>query len=227
VAKVVYSKSRLDRNDVALNLLSFASGSADVLSFVVLSGVFTSAMTGNTALLGLALGAGQLGGTSRTLDALVAFLCGVIVATLLQGEGVHRHELRAVLGGEALCLGLSAIIWGFAGQPVAADLTYLLIFLIATGMGMQSVAARIFNLPGIPTVVFTSTLTSIAMAVTLAVKRRTPIALETRRQVVVFCSYFIGGLLAGALVSSHVGIVVLLPFVAVLSTLGLQFRSES
>jgi uncharacterized membrane protein YoaK (UPF0700 family) len=217
----------LDTNDVSLSFLSFASGSTDVLSFVALTGVFTSAMTGNTALLGLALGQAQLATASRTFDALVGFLCGVAAGTLLQRQGVHRRELAAELAVEALCLGLFAIIWGVARQPVPAGAIYLSIFLMATGMGIQSVVARIFNLPGIPTVVFTSTLTSIAMALTLDVISRRSISLETTRQVVVFFSYFFGALLAGALLSRHVGIVFLLPFAAVLCTLGLQFRRRS
>ena len=48
-------KERVDSGDVGLALLGFASGSMDALAFFNLGEVFPSAMTGNTALLGLAL----------------------------------------------------------------------------------------------------------------------------------------------------------------------------
>jgi uncharacterized membrane protein YoaK (UPF0700 family) len=61
----ILSSPRFGRHDLTLALLAFASGTTDVLSFLALSGVFTSAMTGNTALLGLAAGQGQSGHVMR------------------------------------------------------------------------------------------------------------------------------------------------------------------
>jgi uncharacterized membrane protein YoaK (UPF0700 family) len=213
------SMVRIDRNDVALGLLSFASGSTDVLSFVVLSGVFTSAMTGNTALLGLALGQGQIATALRAVDALAGFLCGVAGATLLKGRRLSARPLAMVLAVEALCLAVFAIAWGIAGRSVYPEILWASIFVLATAMGIQSVAARIVDLPGIPTVVFTSTLTNVAMSVTAALTQRTAIGPETVRQIGVFCSYFTGALLAGALAPTHARGVALLPLVAVVTTL--------
>ena len=53
-------KEQVDSSDVGLALLGFASGSMDALAFFNLGEVFPSAMTGNTALLGLALGQGHV-----------------------------------------------------------------------------------------------------------------------------------------------------------------------
>src|SRR4051812_33987157 len=61
---------------VKLALMSFASGCADVLSYRELGQVFTSAMTGNIALLGLDLGQGNLPATSRNIAAFAGFLTG-------------------------------------------------------------------------------------------------------------------------------------------------------
>lgn len=218
---------RPDAHDVALSLLSVGSGSTDVLSFVLLAGVFTSAMTGNTALLGLALGHGQLATAARAVDALVAFLCGVGAGTLLQERTVQERALMTVLAAETLCLGLFATVFDVVEQPLHGPVMYPLIFIMATAMGLQSIAARIFNLPGIPTVVFTSTLTSIGRALTLAVVRRQPISFDTLRQVAVFISYFGGALFAGALASAHPKIVVALPFALVLCTLVVIGRRAS
>jgi uncharacterized membrane protein YoaK (UPF0700 family) len=60
MAGVDSPKERVDWGDVGLALLGFASGSMDALAFFNLGEVFPSAMTGNTALLGLALGQGHL-----------------------------------------------------------------------------------------------------------------------------------------------------------------------
>jgi hypothetical protein len=49
------------------HMLGFASGSMDALAFFNLGEVFPSAMTGNTALLGLALGQGDVIAASRPL----------------------------------------------------------------------------------------------------------------------------------------------------------------
>jgi uncharacterized membrane protein YoaK (UPF0700 family) len=53
-----------------LALLGFASGSMDALAFFNLGEVFPSATTGNTALLGLALGQGDVIAASRPFIAL-------------------------------------------------------------------------------------------------------------------------------------------------------------
>ena len=50
---------------IAVTLMSFASGCMDILSYRRLGQVFTSAMTGNAALLGLGIGQGNLGAMSR------------------------------------------------------------------------------------------------------------------------------------------------------------------
>jgi hypothetical protein len=56
MADVDSQKQHVDLGDVGLALLGFASGSMDALAFFNLGEVFPSAMTGNTALLGLVLG---------------------------------------------------------------------------------------------------------------------------------------------------------------------------
>jgi Protein of unknown function (DUF1275) len=58
MADVDFPREHVDSEDVGLALLGFASGSMDALAFFNLGEVFPSAMTGNTALLGLALGQG-------------------------------------------------------------------------------------------------------------------------------------------------------------------------
>ncbi|MGO8920012.1 MAG: YoaK family protein [Stellaceae bacterium] len=216
-------KSAFEGKELTLALLAFASATTDVLSFLAFSEVFTSAMTGTIALLGIAVGQGRALAATRSLAALLGFVLGVVAGTLARGAGDHPRGLAAVLGVEALCLGLFAGLWHAVDRP-AGNIVYALIFLSALGMGVQIVAARRVNLPGIPTVVFTSTLASMVMMATDAVIRRRPLPVDAVRQSVLLAIYLAGAMLAGALALRHRGILVMLPLGAVLCALALQLR---
>ncbi len=214
------------RSEATLALLAFASASSDVLSFLFFDEVFTSAMTGNTALLGLALGQGRGQAPAAThAAALAGFVLGIVAGTVVEGEGKRPQAVAQVLGLEALCLGLFAVLWYSFVRPITGGLLYPLITLAALGMGLQIVAARLVNLPGIPTVVVTTTLTSIIMHAISAVRRREALPFDAWRQAAVFCSYGAGAVLAGALVTHQPGILVLQPLAAVLVALALRFRA--
>ncbi|CAG4910809.1 unnamed protein product [Acidocella sp. C78] len=73
--------------DLTLAALAFVSGSADIFAFLKFHDVFTSAMTGNTALLGLALGQGHILAAQRSLAAPVRLL-------LRQHRRHHRQRGR-------------------------------------------------------------------------------------------------------------------------------------
>jgi len=63
MAKSSSSDPQLERfsaSDLGLALLALASGGTDVMAFLTLGNIFTSAMTGNMALLAIAVGQGRL-----------------------------------------------------------------------------------------------------------------------------------------------------------------------
>jgi len=205
-------------------LLAFAAATTDVLSFLALFGTFTSAMTGNTALLGLAVGQGKLAAAERSFTALAGFVAGVAVGALTR-ERDHRNKgICFVLGFEVVCLGVFTAIWFAVSDSREPPLVYLLIALSAVAMGLQSVAARRIDLPGIPTVVFTSTLTAIVMALVEKIVRGAPVSVEVKRQIAVFAAYLVGALLAGAAGSQAIGLLVLLPLAAVSGALASEYR---
>jgi uncharacterized membrane protein YoaK (UPF0700 family) len=208
------------RDNTTLLLLAFASATTDIFAFLGLGRVFTSAMTGNAALLGVSLGQGRLAAASRAVAALLGFLVGAIGATLL-GHLRWTGAVKAALGFEVLCLALFAVIWLSLGERQEAS--YPLIVLSAIGMGAQSVGARRINLPALPTVVFTTTLTSICISVTEALLRRQPIPADAIRQMATFLAYLIGAVLAGVLGAESLASIALLPLVAVTIALALQF----
>lgn len=224
MADIMQWKSDIEQAEFTLALLAFASATTDVLSFLALNDVFTSGMTGNTALLGMAVGQGHALAAARSLAALLGFVLGVVAGTLARGAGDRHRGIVVVLVVEALCLGFFAGLWHATGQPAGTGIVYALIFLSALGMGIQIIAARQVNLPGIPTIVFTSSLATIVVAATEAVVRRQALPVDALRQSRVFAIYLAGAILAGWLATHHLGILVLLPLGAVLGALGLQLR---
>lgn len=210
------------RKEALLALLAMASASSDVLSFLVFHQVFTSAMTGNTALLGSALGQGQAPAAAHAAVALGSFIGGVAIGTLAAGEGRQSRALALVLALEALCLTLFAALWYSLARPADGGSAYPLILLSALAMGLQIVAARQVNLPGIPTVVVTSTLTSFVVNATLSARRGEALPVHAWRQAAIVLSYAAGALAAGAAAALRPGLFALLPLAAVLTALVLQ-----
>ncbi len=64
------------RRDLLVLGLTWSAGFVDAISFLGLGSVFTANMTGNTMLLGIALGRGDLPGALRSLIALAGFCLG-------------------------------------------------------------------------------------------------------------------------------------------------------
>ena len=85
---------RAGDDTLALLCLSFASGCTDALSFLELGNVFTSAMTGNTALLAIAIGRRQMLPASQSLTALVGFTLGAVVAAALSDLRDEKQSPR-------------------------------------------------------------------------------------------------------------------------------------
>jgi uncharacterized membrane protein YoaK (UPF0700 family) len=226
---VVSPKEQVDSGDVGLALLGFASGSMDALAFFNLGQVFPSAMTGNTALLGLALGQGHVIAASRPLAAFAGFLAGAAAAAASVDLWLKKLPApRAVcwlLALEACLLAAFALESQFIDWPIAGGGLYGLIVVASSGMGIQSVAARLVGRSGITSVVFTSTLTSIVTSATEAMLRaphRLPFA--AKRQIGIFLIYGVGAAIAGFL-ASHRASIAFLPFMAVVGAVGFHWRA--
>jgi uncharacterized membrane protein YoaK (UPF0700 family) len=208
--------------DLSLALLSLASGTTDATAFLKLGTVFTSAMTGNTVLLGIALGQGRIVEASRAFDAFASFLVGVTLAAILcrrrPGNSSGAPILLPAFAIEIACLVGFALLWGLSGRVEGYATIYGLITLSALAMGIQGVAARQIAAPGINTIVFTSTMISIVTSLTNTLARRTgggAFPFATKRQIVILLVYAFGAVLAGALISADIGLFVWLPLIAV------------
>jgi uncharacterized membrane protein YoaK (UPF0700 family) len=131
-----------------------------------------------------------------------------------------------LLAFEVCLLAAFALAWQFSGWPISGVGLYSLIVVASSGMGIQSVAARLVSRPGITTVVFTSTLTSIVTSVTEVMLRpphRLPFA--TKRQIGMFLIYGVGAAIAGLLASRGAWWLAFLPFVAVAGAAGFHYRA--
>jgi uncharacterized membrane protein YoaK (UPF0700 family) len=217
-------QERLTPVDFGLALLALASGTSDAISFLTLGNVFTSAMTGNTALLGIAIGQGRVSDALLGLLALAGFVVGAATAAAIsesRGEVALARVLRPLFAFEATYLGCFAIVWTLGRSPPVGSQLFGLIVLSAAAMGIQCVAARRLNAPGINTIVFTSTLVSIITSITATMVSRTRPRIDfvTRRQIGSFVTYAIGAIVAGALTRFELSFVALLPLLSVLGAI--------
>lgn len=176
------------------------------MSYRQLGQVFTSAMTGNAALLGLDLGQGNIPATSRNMAAFVGFLTGLVLgAALLRGgqdkPGWSRATTRALLVEEVLLVAFAAF-WHLGTGPSSEGLLYGLIALSSVAMGVQSTVAHHVGVPGVTTTYFTGTLTNIVVG---TVGRRSPSTAakqpsgRIRWPAFAFLAYIMGAALTGSL----------------------------
>ncbi len=151
--------------DMALILLALAAGCVDGVSFLGLGQVLTAAMTGNTVLLGLALGQGDVPGALHSIMALLGFFAGVLFGAALVERRVvgSIRSLAVALAVEVVVLVVVALTWQLAeGTVDGVGLRLLLIAAAGLAMGVQSAIAYRIGVAGIATTYVTGTLTTLA-----------------------------------------------------------------
>jgi uncharacterized membrane protein YoaK (UPF0700 family) len=143
-------------------MLTWVAGSVDAVSYFGLGHVFTANMTGNTVLLGLALGHGEVVAAARSFVALLGYMAGAAAGTVIvSAQGDSQRSVRQAILAEGIVLLLFTLAWNIAGLGGHQKILTLLIALSALAMGIQSVAVRKLNLPGIVTTYITGTITSL------------------------------------------------------------------
>jgi uncharacterized membrane protein YoaK (UPF0700 family) len=202
------------KRSVSLALLASTAGSMDAIAFLTLGNVFTSAMSGNTVLFGLALGQGRMSAASYALVAFVGYVVGVASAALpLRAPARHIERTLMV---EILFLAAFALFWTVRGGPTTPIEIYALITLSAIAMGLQGAVGRAVGIPGVPTIVITSTLTAIVGTIAeRAISHDRPaLSQSTRHQITTFASYLASAIVGGFAVSHSPTIVPFIPFAA-------------
>ncbi|HEY5318134.1 MAG TPA: YoaK family protein [Solirubrobacteraceae bacterium] len=146
--------------------LTVVTGLVDATSYLRIGHVFVANMTGNVVFLGFAIAGAKGLSIEESLAALAAFLVGGLIGGRLGGRwGHHRGlHLRAALSFQLVFLAGAAVVAGAtgAGAHVGSGTRYVLIVLLAVGMGIQNASVRKIAVRDLTTTVLTMTLTGIA-----------------------------------------------------------------
>jgi uncharacterized membrane protein YoaK (UPF0700 family) len=208
--------------------LTFASGAADVASFTRLGNVFTSVMTGNIVLWGLAAARGSLSLFSHTAVSIAGYIVGVAVGTWV-GHGAKEAETspdtnRAgvlpthvvwVLRGELTLLAGFTLGWEVSGASPAGWAQFSLLATLAAAMGIQSSAVKDMGLTEVSTTYLTGTLTGLVSSL-VSPGKDTP---HGWRRFGVLIGLVTGASLCGLFVATAADVVPVLPLAALVTTL--------
>jgi len=160
--------------------LTFISGAMDVASFTRLGNVFTSVMTGNIVLWGLAVARGSLSLASHTAVSIAGYIIGVAGGTWIAyrvraaspdgtgepGDDAGRadavsRDVRWALRAELILLAGFAVGWEISGSSPAGWAEFCLLAVASAAMGVQSAAVKDMGLAEVSTTYLTGTLTGL------------------------------------------------------------------
>jgi uncharacterized membrane protein YoaK (UPF0700 family) len=143
--------------------LTFVTGLVDAYSYLRLGHVFVANMTGNVVFLGFALTGAEGFSIAASLLALAAFAVGAGVGGRI-GAGVAARRTRMLCVAGALEAALIAAAWivSALSHPWASWVHYVLIVLLAIGMGVQNATARRLAVADLTTTVLTLTIVGTA-----------------------------------------------------------------
>ncbi len=137
------------RNGAAM-FLAAASGATDAIGYLALGHVFTSAMTGNVALLGIALAHHDGESIGRVMVSLVCYMAGAalgarIVRAPRPGDPVWPPAITRALAIEAVVFVAYAATWWSMGTGSGVYAMAVLLGLGAMALGIQSSAMQRFG----------------------------------------------------------------------------------
>jgi len=218
---------RTTSRDVMLLVLTCAAGLVDAISYLEMGHVFTAMMTGNTVLLALAIGQGDVVAALRSTLALVAFSAGAAGGAMVLQRGRARGEwppiVTATLALEVVVLVVFGMVWHLGGTGARADvLTVVLIGLSGLAMGIQAAAVRHLGVPGVASTYITGTLTSLMAELVTWLKPRGPgeptpgsASRHLRLLASVFLVYGAGALIGAVLQARSSSVLAWLPCICV------------
>lgn len=144
-------QARLNRvRNAAAMFLTAASGATDAIGYLALGSVFTSAMTGNVALLGIALAHHNGERIGRVLVSLIGYMAGAalgarIARTPEPGDPVWPPAITRALALEAVFFVAYAATWWTVGTASDVYGKAVLLGLGAIALGIQSSAMQRFG----------------------------------------------------------------------------------
>ena len=186
--------------DGLLVLLTLTTGAVDAASFLHLGNVFSSVITGNLILLGVAAANGSSSLAIHSGTALAGYSVGVLIGAPVATRRASSGEtwplsVTVTLVAELCVLAGFSAGWELTGGSPGSTAELLLIAALAVAMGIQSAAVR--ELGGMSTTYLTGTLTAVISE--LATRDRRP---GLARSLGVIAA-IVSGAAAGGLVAEH------------------------
>ena len=220
------SRFHVPIRDALVVLLTLTTGAVDATSFLALGNVFSSVITGNMVLLGVAAGAARPALAVHSSVALAGYIAGVAIgAPIARDEDAHGRTwppgVTITLVVELGVLTAFTIAWELAGAAPHGTLQLALVVVLAVAMGLQAAAVR--RLGQMSTTYLTGTLTGLVAGLVTGSK---PDGMQ--RSLGVLAAIVIGAIAASVLVKTVPALVpamVLLPLglTIVLSVAGFEW----
>jgi uncharacterized membrane protein YoaK (UPF0700 family) len=148
--------------------LAVVSGATDAIGLLALGGAFTSVMTGNMVLLGVAAGSADGALAASSGFAILAFCAGAALGARVAGSPRDGDPVwpRRVTAGLTLEFGFFAVYavgwWATGGSP-GPGVALPLLLCTAVGLGVQSSTVQRFGVSGMSTTYLTGTLTTVVI----------------------------------------------------------------
>lgn len=186
--------------DGLLVLLTLTTGAVDASCFLHLGNVFSSVITGNLVLLGVAAATQSAPLAIHSGVALAAYSAGVLIGAPIATRRARGGEtwplsVSVTLVAEFCVLAAFSVGWELTGGRPGSTAQVLLIAALAVAMGIQS--AAVLKLGGMSTTYLTGTLT--AVVTELVTRDRGP---GFARSVGVLAA-IVSGAVVGGLVAEH------------------------
>jgi uncharacterized membrane protein YoaK (UPF0700 family) len=157
-----------ERRNLLVVLLALVSGATDAIGFLALGGAFTSVMTGNMVLMGVAVGSADASLVGSILAAFGGYVTGAALGTRIAGTPEADDEtwpaaVSRALGAELALFVVFAVAWWQLGSDPSTGWSVTLLALTAAALGIQSSAILRFGVAGLSTTYLTGTLTTVVV----------------------------------------------------------------
>jgi uncharacterized membrane protein YoaK (UPF0700 family) len=188
----------VSRGRLRVALLAVSAGCVDAVGFLLLFGLFTAHLSGDTTHLAVDLGSGDFGHDALArLAVLVVFVAGIVVGVAIMAANAKRR--RGLLAVEiALLMALmvtGAVAIDSDGLSKGSAVFYVLVVLAAVSMGLQTAYLRRESGASVHTTFITGMLTALAEDTVSWYRDRSDTA--ARRRVAIHGSIWIGYLAGG------------------------------
>jgi uncharacterized membrane protein YoaK (UPF0700 family) len=218
--------------DTLVVLLAFTAGCVDAISYLGLGRIFTANMTGNTVLLGLALGQAQGLAALRSAVALAGYLAGAACGALLIGRAAKQTlwppAVTTICAFELLILAALSVTGAVLPSPSVGVVIDLFILLAAAAMGLQSVAVTALGIRGVATTYITGTWTTMMAGLVSKLALAEPSGAEPRpgtgMQAAVVGVYLLAAVVGGAADAHWHLLALAVPTVTVAAVVAIAWR---